>query len=257
MIVSFLPLCKGCFLQCKSGKVATLELRDGLGSAKYNPKSEKVEFPAGVPKSRLPGNRRPKEGRKGLMFRLPACLPVLVGKSQEVDAPCEEFLDHELLVQVSYKRPVQCLAAEVSSHVTFFVDSGAGQSLCSVSAAFTDLQPCRIAVTGVSGSLPIFGCGTANFVALDHNGFQIAIKIPNCLYGRCEFNLLSVSQLNQVAGNRVDFSLDSPAMVLAPPPFDVGGWPFCSSFGASGGRGSAFRVSPQVQRRATRSLCAE
>jgi hypothetical protein len=29
MIVSFLPLCKGCFLQCESGKIAVLELRDG------------------------------------------------------------------------------------------------------------------------------------------------------------------------------------------------------------------------------------
>ncbi len=30
-----------------------------------------------------------------------------------------------------------------------------------------------------------------------------------------EFNLLSVSQFNQVRGNRVDFSLTSPMMVLA------------------------------------------
>ena len=49
MIVSFLPLCKGCFLQCKSGKIAVLELRDGLGSARYNTKTEKIEFPVGVP----------------------------------------------------------------------------------------------------------------------------------------------------------------------------------------------------------------
>jgi hypothetical protein len=101
--------------------------------------------------------------------------------------------------------------------VTFFVDSGAGQCLCSVSTAFSDLQPCRVEVTGVSGSLPIYGCGTANLVALDHNGNPLVIRIPNCLYGRCEFNLLSVSQFNQVGGNRIDFSLDAPAMVLAPP----------------------------------------
>jgi hypothetical protein len=47
MIVSFLPLCEGCFLQCKSGKIAVLELRDGLGSARYNTKTEKIEFPSG------------------------------------------------------------------------------------------------------------------------------------------------------------------------------------------------------------------
>jgi hypothetical protein len=52
MIVAFLPLCKGCFLQCKSGKTPVLELRDGLGNATYNAKTEKVEFPPGVPKSR-------------------------------------------------------------------------------------------------------------------------------------------------------------------------------------------------------------
>jgi hypothetical protein len=51
-IVAFLPLCKGCFFQCKSGKVASLELRDGLGTAKYNTTTSKIEFPPGVPKSR-------------------------------------------------------------------------------------------------------------------------------------------------------------------------------------------------------------
>jgi hypothetical protein len=60
MIVAFLPLCKGCFLQCKSGKSPTLELRDGLGKATYNVATAKIDFPPGVPKSRLPANRRPK-----------------------------------------------------------------------------------------------------------------------------------------------------------------------------------------------------
>ncbi len=104
------------------------------------------------------------------------------------------------------------------SSVTFFVDSGAGKSLCSVGIAFSDLQPCRVRVTGVAGSLPIYGSGTASFIAKDHTGRSIIIVIPNRLFGRCAFNLLSVSQLNQVQDNRVDFSLDSPALVLAPPP---------------------------------------
>ena len=68
LIVAFLPLCKGCFLQCKSGKVASLELRDGLGTAKYNSTTSKIEFPSGVPKARLPGYRKLRETRKGLMF---------------------------------------------------------------------------------------------------------------------------------------------------------------------------------------------
>jgi hypothetical protein len=70
---------------------------------------------------------------------------------------------------------VRCLVATGSSRVTFFVDSGAGQCLCSVSDAFSDLQPCRIEVTGVSGSLPIYGRGTANFVALDHDGNSVIL----------------------------------------------------------------------------------
>ncbi len=70
---------------------------------------------------------------------------------------------------------VKCLMVANSTRVTFFVvvDSGAGQCLCSVGTAFSYLQPCRIEVTGVSGSLPIYGCGTANFVALDHRGNQL------------------------------------------------------------------------------------
>jgi hypothetical protein len=106
----------------------------------------------------------------------------------------------------------------VLSRVIFFVDSGAGQSLCSVSTAFSALQPCRVQITGVAGSLPIYGSGTASFVTQDHAGRSIIVMIPNCLFGRCAFNLLSVSQFNQVRGNRVDFNLDSPAVILAPPP---------------------------------------
>ena len=230
MIVAFLPLCKGCFLQIKSGKLAVLELRDGLGSAKYNTATSKIDFPPGVPKSRLPGNRRgkAKEGKKVLMARIVGTIPVLVGLPQEVPEFSEpdQPLSHDGGAQASYngpvdsvmeREPIRCLVATSSLRVTFFVDSGAGQCLCSDSTAFSELQPCRIEVTGVSGSLPIYGCGTANFVALDHNGKPLIIRIPNCLYGRCEFNLLSVSQLNQVNGNRVDFSLGSPAIVLVPP----------------------------------------
>jgi hypothetical protein len=75
-----------------------------------------------------------------------------------------------------------------------------------------------VQITGVAGSLPIYGSGTASFVTQDHAGRSIIVMIPNCLFGRCAFNLLSVSQFNQVRGNRVDFNLDSPAVILAPPP---------------------------------------
>jgi hypothetical protein len=46
MIVAFLPLCKGCFLQIKLGKLAVLlKLRDGLGTAKSNVTTSKINFP--------------------------------------------------------------------------------------------------------------------------------------------------------------------------------------------------------------------
>ncbi len=65
MVVAFLPLCKGCFLQCKSGKVPTLPLRDNLGVASYNASTAQIDFPSGVPKSRLPIDvlKRPRKGK--------------------------------------------------------------------------------------------------------------------------------------------------------------------------------------------------
>jgi hypothetical protein len=197
MIVAFLPLCKGCFLQCKSGKVATLELRDGLGSTKYNVTTAKLEFPPGVPKSRLPGNRPRKEVRKGLMFHVaggkqgPEVSSLQVGEfpavevltngvieesqgTQGVDHDEEEFVGHSVPIIRSYngslrsmrgigalfsgkessgETSVKCLAVGHSSRVTFFVDSGAGECLCSVSGAFSDLQPCRIDICEGLGAL--------------------------------------------------------------------------------------------------------
>jgi hypothetical protein len=62
--------------------------------------------------------------------------------SDSLDSPPDETL-----VASSFSSSgsiYKCLAAITSPRVTFYVDSGAGQSLCSVGSAFTDLQPCRI-----------------------------------------------------------------------------------------------------------------
>ncbi len=214
MIVAFLPLCKGCFLQCKAGKTPSLELRDGLGTATYNAATSKIDFPPGVPKARLPGNGKPRVARKGLVFHGTKGMELLPISSGEMEGTTSLVAQPPL---GESHVPVRCLASAGETRVTFFVDSGAGQCLCSVSGAFSDLQPCHIEVTGVSGTLPIYGCGTANFIALDNAGCELILRIPNCLYGRGEFNLLSVSQFHQVKGNRVDFSLTSPVMVLASP----------------------------------------
>ena len=221
MIVAFLPLCKECFLQCKSGKTPVLELRDGLGKATYNATTEKVEFPPGVPKSRLPGSRRSKGVRKGLVFQVAVGTTALVslGAAEGISQGESQGGETRMLVPYSSSftfmesavtaspdeassqgATVRCLMAGGGLGVTFFVDSGAEQCLGSISSAFSDLQPCRVEVTEVSGSLPIFGWGTANFVATDHDGNFLVIVIPNCLYGQCEFNLLSVSQVHKFVG---------------------------------------------------------
>ena len=52
------------------------------------------------------------------------------------------------------------------------------------------------------------------FVAIDDLGSEVGLRIHNCLFSHGEFNLISVSQLGSVDGNRVDFPLTSPLMVL-------------------------------------------
>jgi hypothetical protein len=76
------------------------------------------------------------------------------------------------------------------------------------------MTPCHIEITGVSGMLEVFGCGTALFIASDSNGDPVILRVHNCLFSYGEFNLLSVSQLNQVNSNGVDFSRHLSCMTL-------------------------------------------
>ncbi len=95
-----------------------------------------------------------------------------------------------------------------------YVDSGAGQSLCTCSSAFMDLTPCQVEITGVAGSLQIYGCGTALFLVEDASGQSFLLQVHNCLYGHGQFNLLSVSQFCQIAHNSVDLNLESPSLLF-------------------------------------------
>jgi hypothetical protein len=63
MIQPYLPLCKLCYLQSMAGKVSVLPLRDNLGNAIFNSATKRLDFPAGVPKSRFP-QKDLKKGRK-------------------------------------------------------------------------------------------------------------------------------------------------------------------------------------------------
>ena len=106
--------------------------------------------------------------------------------------------------------------------VRFFVDSGAGQCMCSCVEAFSSIRACAIIVVGVSGSLPIHGVGTAFFLVLDSLGEEIVIRIHNCLL--CEttseedtFNLISVSQLLRSKRNSVQFQSQQSTITLSHP----------------------------------------
>ena len=95
----------------------------------------------------------------------------------------------------------------------FFIDSGAGQCMCSCVEAFSTIRPCAILVVGVSGSLPIHGIGTANFIVKDSRGKECIWKIHNCLLshrsdGEEEFNLISVSQTLRIGTTTVTFGKD-------------------------------------------------
>ncbi len=57
-----------------------------------------------------------------------------------------------------------------------------------------------VEITGIAGALQIYGCGTAMFLAQDLSGRSFALRVHNCLFGGGQFNLLSVSQLSQKAG---------------------------------------------------------
>jgi hypothetical protein len=87
--------------------------------------------------------------------------------------------------------------------------------MCSCSSTFADMFPCEIEITGVAGSLQVYGCGTAFFLVDDDSGQPLILRVNNCLYGQGQFNLLSVSQMCQDPNNCVDFNLDSPALIFS------------------------------------------
>ena len=83
--------------------------------------------------------------------------------------------------------------------------------MCCCPDAFLSLRSCAIEVIGVSGSLPIFGIGTAMFVVRTSADRFVVVRIHNCLLSQeSPFNLLSVSQFQTSHLNSVDFRPGSP-----------------------------------------------
>ena len=98
------------------------------------------------------------------------------------------------------------------------MDSGAGQSICSCPDAFLTLRPCAIEIVGVSGSLPVFGIGTAMFVLRTTTELPVVGLLHDCLLSQgSPFNLLSVSQFQSSIRNSADFAVGSPHLSVSSP----------------------------------------
>jgi hypothetical protein len=63
LVQPYLPLCKLCYLQCMAGKISSLVLRDNLGTATFNTRTQVLDFPPAVPQSRFP-KKGLKKGKK-------------------------------------------------------------------------------------------------------------------------------------------------------------------------------------------------
>ncbi len=99
------------------------------------------------------------------------------------------------------------------------VDSGAGQCICSCIGVFSSLRPCAPLIVGISGSLPVHGVGTANFLVKDGQGVERIWRIHNCLLchqieGDEDSNLLSVSRLLRTGITSISFGNDLSFMTV-------------------------------------------
>jgi hypothetical protein len=190
-----LRLCKRCYHECVAGKHSTLVLKSGE-KATYDATTQRIVFPDGDKGSRSPG------------------------KPAVTFAPPSASTNVRPIVRAGVARPATSsgsasLSSSTPLRLTFHVDSGAGQSLCSCPDAFLAIRPCAIEVVGVSGSLPVFGVGTAVFAAQSTTGRTVVLLLHNCLLCQgSSFNLLSVSQFQFSPQHSVDFSNTSPSLMI-------------------------------------------
>ncbi len=257
MIQPYLPLCKLCYLQSMAGKVSVLALRDGLGDAVFNNSTKKLDFPAGVPKSRFP-QKDLKKGKKILMARhLPStedaedgqkgkdgratCLPC-ASTNQELAVAVFPVLSAEIgdrsctltnqevgiavdgddttgFVAVPSGSPstMKCLFSGGVPSALLYVDSGAGQSLSSCSTAFSQMVPCQVEITGIAGALQIYGCGTASFLYDGGSDNPVILRVHNC---RREIRIALAVEDGLFAIPVTPFQMDDPRFATLPK-FDV------------------------------------
>ena len=73
--------------------------------------------------------------------------------------------------------------------MTIYVDSGAGQSLCSCSSAFADMTPCKVEIAGIFGSLQIY--------AVEPPFFSLKIHLGRLLFYAC--TIASMDKVNSIS----------------------------------------------------------
>jgi hypothetical protein len=204
-----LPLCPLHYHQCISGKSPEVELKDGLGIAKFDSSTQRIVYPPTVPTNRLPKPRvnGAVKVRKAL---------VSLGITGHLSLVPTSIVNGRpmLLNAIEETKPSSEDGIPSSSLTTFFVDSGAGQCLCSCSFAFITMESCHLQVVGIAGSMIIHGQGTAVFI-VSVDGGEFLLRIHNCLHSYGEFNLISVSQLKMVSGNLLDFSVENPFITFS------------------------------------------
>jgi hypothetical protein len=198
-----LRLCKKCFHECVAGKHPTLLLKSGE-KVSYDPVSQRINFPD--------GDKDPRPPAKTAVTFAPA--PATRGPRPIVKAGVARLGTDDRRIHLPVPTPLQ---------LVFHVDSGAGQSMCSCPDAFLTLSPCAIEVVGVSGSLPVFGVGTAVFAVQSATDRTVILLLHNCLLCQWSpFNLLSVSQCKSFTQNSVDFAIASPSLTLKSPAGIIG-----------------------------------
>ncbi len=195
-------LCRLHYHECVAGKQANLPLRTG-GTAHFDLQTNRIVYPVSTPG---PGKTKSTPTKK---------VSIKVGVVLGSQLALTDLVVQPPVVSES-PSTIACLSSTPSSlSVVFYVDSGAGQSLCCCEDAFISIRSCAIEVVGVSGSLPIHGVGTAAFAATDDTGQFVTILIHNCLLSPGgSFNLLSVSQLQHSRVNTVDFDPEFPHLRL-------------------------------------------
>jgi hypothetical protein len=177
-----------------AGKHAALVLTSG-GTATYDATTQRIVFPDDDKRN---DDKRLGQGKPAVKFAAPSTKVVKAGVARPASSLDLDF------------HP-----SSTPLRITFHVDSGAGQSLCFCPDAFLDVRPCAIEVVGVSGSLPVFGVGTAVFVVQSKTDRAVVVLIHNCLLCQgSSFNLLSVSQFQFSPQHSVDFSTDTPSLTI-------------------------------------------